>query len=207
MAAAAEAILDSLKDKKVAVGGIFVVAESARYTHWLSNDELGKIIAAHGGKPQLAAINSATDVVILGDIGARDIKCVGAPRARARARTSCCRCRVQRVPFAARAAAATASDAGTRSPRAQVGGQQEGLGARGRAGARGRGQAQEGAAGRALRQHRAQPGGDGPERLLRVQAGHGREALGVFLRARARAPLTRLLTPLSLLRACTHMRV
>ena len=80
-----QAILDTLKDKKVAMGGIFVVAESARYTHWLSNDELGKIIAAHGGKPQLTAINTATDVVVLGDIGARDIKCVGAPPARARA--------------------------------------------------------------------------------------------------------------------------
>jgi len=94
MAAAAEAILDTLKDKKVAVGGIFVVAESARYTHWLSNDELGKIIAAHGGKPQLTAINTATDVVVLGDIGARDIKCVGAPRARARVlvRARACSC-------------------------------------------------------------------------------------------------------------------
>jgi hypothetical protein len=83
MSAAADAMLDSLKDKKVAVGGIFVVAENARYSHWLSNDELGKIIAAHGGKPQLAAINTATDVVILGDVGARDIKWAGGKKAEA----------------------------------------------------------------------------------------------------------------------------
>jgi len=83
MSAAADAVLDSLKDKKVAVGGIFVVAENARYSHWLSNDELGKIIAAHGGKPQLAAINTATDVVILGDVGARDIKWAGGKKAEA----------------------------------------------------------------------------------------------------------------------------
>ena len=83
MSAAADAVLDSLKDKKVAVGGIFVVAENARYSHWLSNDELGKIIAAHGGKPQLAAINTATDVVILGDVGARDIKWEGSKKAEA----------------------------------------------------------------------------------------------------------------------------
>jgi hypothetical protein len=83
MSAAADAVLDSLKDKKVAVGGIFVVAENARYSHWLSNEELGKIIAAHGGKPQLAAINTATDVVILGDVGARDIKWAGGKKAEA----------------------------------------------------------------------------------------------------------------------------
>ena len=41
MAAAADALFDSLKDKKVAVGGVLIVVETKRYTHWLSNDELG----------------------------------------------------------------------------------------------------------------------------------------------------------------------
>ena len=51
---------------------MLIVSEGSRYSHFLTNEELGKIVEAHGGKFQPAAINSATDVVVLGDVGPRD---------------------------------------------------------------------------------------------------------------------------------------
>jgi hypothetical protein len=51
---------------------VLIVGENAHYSHFLTNEELGKIVVAHGGKFQSAAINTATDVVVLGDVGPRD---------------------------------------------------------------------------------------------------------------------------------------
>ena len=73
--------------RQVAMGGIMIVAETTRYSHYITNDELAKVIKAHGGTPQAAAINSATDIVILGDVGERDVNWCATPLPRRRRST------------------------------------------------------------------------------------------------------------------------
>jgi hypothetical protein len=56
----------SLDKLKVAAVGLLVVAEDSMFTCYLTQESLAEIVAAKGGKLQ-DGVNSATDVVVLGN--------------------------------------------------------------------------------------------------------------------------------------------